>query len=95
MPMFRVWWPDRGQEQLDGPEVKAFDHEEAAKKWADWYDNRSADYAIVGGELAEVLVLGEGDAEPKRLSVYGYTDRRYGIKPPNTGDKPTCEASSA
>lgn len=84
MPMFRVWWPDRGQERLDGPEVKAFDHEEAARKWADWYDYRSSDFAIVGGENADVLVLGEGETEPMRLTVYGYTDRRYGIKPSNS-----------
>ena len=35
------------------------------------------------GELAEVLVLGEGETKPMRLTVYGYTDRCYGIKPAN------------
>ena len=88
MPMFRVWWPERGQEMLDGPEVKASSHEEAARRWADWYDHRSSDYAIVGGETAEVFVLASGDKEPKRLAVYGYTTRQYAVQTANSRIEP-------
>ena len=37
MPIFKVWFPDNGQSKDDATTVKAFDHEDAAAKWADWY----------------------------------------------------------
>lgn len=75
--MFKVWWPDRGQEMDDATTVKAFDAEDAAKKWADWYDYHSNDYSIVGGESAEVLVLGEDEIVPAPVTVHGEMTRTY------------------
>lgn len=83
MPIFKVWWPEQGQTQDDATEVKAFDHEDAASRWADWYDNHSAEYAIVGGHRASVKVIGEGDAEAKALVVIGYQTRQYTTRPAN------------
>lgn len=77
MTIFRVWWPDRGQDQDDGQTVKAHDAEDAANKWADWYDYHSNDYAIVGGEAAEVLALEDGSADPVAITVYGEMTRSY------------------
>ncbi len=74
---YKVWWPDRGQEQDDAQSVEAFDHENAATKWAHWYDYRSNDYAIVGGEVAEVMVLHEGDTAPIKVTVFGEMERSY------------------
>lgn len=77
MPLFKVWWPDRGQDQEDGRTVNAFDAEGAAGKWADWYDHHSNDYAIVGGEAAEVKVCEEGTTQAVSVTVYGEMTRSY------------------
>ena len=77
MPIFKVWWPDRGQKKEDATTVKAFDHEHAAKVWADWYDAHSAEYPIVGGEVAEVMVLHEGCECPDLIKVRGFQSREY------------------
>ena len=74
---YNVWWPDRGQTFDDSKKVMAWDAEGAASKWADWYDYHSNDYAIVGGESAEVLVLEEGHTEPKKVTVHGEMTRSY------------------
>lgn len=75
--MFRVWYPETGQTIDDAKSVKGFDHESAATNWADWYDYDSNDYAIVGGQVAEVCVLGAGETEPKRVRVSGEMTRSY------------------
>ena len=74
--MYRVWWPYQGQERDDGLAVKAWDAEDAATKWANWYDYHSNDYSIVGGTAAEVLVA-EGDGEPVAVTVRGEMTRSY------------------
>lgn len=78
--MFTVWWPDRGQAREDGHQLKAFDTEDAAAGWAHWYDYHSNDYAIVGGEIAEVMVAKgtrEDANEPVRVTVSGEMTRSY------------------
>jgi hypothetical protein len=75
--MYKVWWPDRGQDPDDALRVKAFDAEDAAKKWADWYDYHSNDYAIVGGESADVMVLGDDEFVPAIITVHGEMTRSY------------------
>lgn len=74
---YKVWWPDRGHEQDDARTVHAVDHRHAATLWADWYDAYSADYSIVGGEVAEVLVLREGEQQPTTVKVRGFETRTY------------------
>ena len=75
--LFKVWWPDRGQGLEDATTVQAFDAEEAAKKWANWYDYHSNNYAIVSGESAEVWVLGEDEIVPLPVTVSGEMTRSY------------------
>ncbi len=74
---YRVWWPEMGQEQEDAKVWVAIDHREAARIWADWYDHHSSDYLIVGGQIAEVQVLQEGDETPVTVHVSGWTSREY------------------
>jgi hypothetical protein len=40
---YKVWWPEQGQTKDDARVFDAFDHEDAAAAWADWYDGYSAD----------------------------------------------------
>ncbi|ARU04699.1 hypothetical protein CCO03_08445 [Comamonas serinivorans] len=77
MPMFKIWCPELGQSIDDAKTVKGFDHESAATNWADWHDHDSADYAIVGGEVAEVQVLHEGETKPVTVRVFGEMTRSY------------------
>lgn len=56
---------------------EGFDHEHAAAKWADWYDNYSADYSIAGGEEAEVQVLCDDDGAARAVLVIGQLSRTY------------------
>lgn len=74
---YKVWWPDRGHKQDDARTVLAVDHRHAATIWADWYDAYSADYAIVGGEVAEVQVLREDENQPTKVKVRGFETRTY------------------
>lgn len=74
---FKVWWPEVGQQQEDARTWVGVDHRQVARIWADWYDQHSSDYLIVGGQNAEVQVLKEGDTEPVTVHVSGWTSREY------------------
>lgn len=56
---YRVWWPGNGTAKL----FESANHEEAAKRWAEWYDLHCDDYKMVHGEIIKVHVLCEGDDE--------------------------------
>ena len=75
--MYRVWWPEQGQERDDAMRVKAWDAEDAAAKWADQYDYQSNDYSIVGGQSADVLVAEGDDDQPIAVTVHGEMTRSY------------------
>lgn len=77
MAKFKVWWPDRGQIQDGAPVFVAHDYEDAAAQWADWYDGHTADYSIVGGEDAEVVVESVADGVQVNLTVRGEMTRVY------------------
>lgn len=77
MAHYRAWWPGRGQTQEDARAFLAVDHRHAATLWADWYDAYSTEYPIVGGEVAEVLVLRDGNKTPKTVKVRGWPSREY------------------
>lgn len=76
--MFTVWCPENGQEEHDGKAVLGHDAEDAAKRWADWYDYNYSDYTIVGGQPQEVCVRERNSDMPtKTFSVYGESARVY------------------
>lgn len=74
---YLVWCPELGQ----GPEVSkrvwVADAEEAAERWADWYDAHSADYPIVSGQDVTVCVRREGQDRVSRVRVSGQESREY------------------
>ena len=74
---FRVYRPDHGQEPEDGRLVEAYDAQSAAAVWAHWSDASSADYTIVGGTPAEVLVRQEGTTVDQKFTVYGESVPQY------------------
>ena len=74
---YKVWWPEQGQTKDDARVFEGFDHEHAAAEWADWYDNYSAEYSIVGGEEAEVQVLREDECAARHVLVTGQLSRTY------------------
>ena len=74
---YKVWWPEQGQTKDDAKIFEAFDHEDAAAAWADWYDGYSADFLIVGGETPTVQVLREDETTALAVLVMGQTARTY------------------
>lgn len=69
---FIVWHPENGQTREDGRKVPAFSAESAAVKWAERDDADSADYLIVRGNDATVMVAEDRDgSEPERFVVSG------------------------
>jgi len=81
MPIFKVWWPLMGQQQSDGAMFQARDEETAASRWGEWYDGHSAEYSIVGGQDADVLVLADGGTDPVKVTVVGEMTRSYRARP--------------
>ena len=77
MPMFKVWWPDQGQEKEQARAFKALNPEHAAECWADWYDSYSNDFLIVAGEVATVKVLQEDCGVLEVIKVRGWQSREY------------------
>ena len=56
MTKFLIWRPESGQDSEDGTVVEAYDANAAACKWAERYDSDGADYLIVRGVDATVMV---------------------------------------
>ena len=56
MTTYVVWRPENGQEPEDGTVLDAYDANSAACKWAERYDADGADYLIVRGVDATVMV---------------------------------------
>ena len=79
-PVWLVWQPDGGQEENDAEKVRARTPAEAAEKWAEWDDHRSADYSIVGGSNATVCVRRADGGEVLRYVVSGESVPSYSAK---------------
>ena len=80
---FRVWSTERGQTKEDGLRIVAYDAEMAAVRWAEWDDASSADYTIVGGTPAEVVVAEDRDEAPEhRFIVSGESVPQYRARKP-------------
>ena len=77
---FDVWCPNLGSGPEDAMAFEAIDAEQAATKWADLEDSRSADYWIVGGEDAHVCVRKHGDEDVHEFVVHGWADRAYSAR---------------
>lgn len=73
---YLVWCPELGSVPEDGRKFLAADHESAARAWARYEDAASADYWIVGGDGATVVVRGP-DGSECRIRVTGETDINY------------------
>ena len=56
MKQYLVWCPDLGSDADDGFSIMAHDPENAACIWARREDSNSADYWIIGGQDANVIV---------------------------------------
>lgn len=75
-----VWRPDQGQEEEDGHKIRCRDDEyTAAELWADWSDWNSADYSIVKGNDATVLVrrIDKPGCKIFKFNVTGESVRQY------------------
>ena len=78
MSVYKVWCPERGQAVDDGRSVSAASHSEAAERWAAIDDARSADYTIVGGTSATVMVVADCEgAKPLTFEVLGRAEPVY------------------
>ena len=59
MNAYQVWCPDLGSTRDDAHTIKAFSPDRAAEEWAQREDSHSADYWIVRGTDAHVVVQDE------------------------------------
>lgn len=66
---WHVWCPERGQEKGDNRMVVSHSAEAAARAWAERDDAESADYSIVGGNEATVMVAEDRDGAPEQCFV--------------------------
>ncbi len=78
---YDVWCPDLGSGPEDARVFEAHEACAAAERWADWEDNYSADYWIVGGTDARVCVREHGGETVHEFVVSGRTDRIYSARP--------------
>ena len=76
MRIYTVWCPDLGSDAEDGHMFKARDPQDAACQWAKREDCNSADYWIVGGQDANVMVR-SSDGVDHALIVSGETVAHY------------------
>lgn len=73
MSTFTVYCEDNES----GHVIEAVDHETAAEQWAEWEDRHSADYWIVGGEVATVCVKDHHDGSERKYRVSGRGEPVY------------------
>lgn len=76
MKKYLVWCPELGSGPEDGRDIMAIDHEHAACIWARKEDAESAEYWIVGGSGASVVVR-DPDGDEVTLRVTGQPDIHY------------------
>lgn len=86
---YRVWCPDRGATKEDGQLIRSYSPESAATRWAEWDDASSADYSIVGGNPADVVVAEDRDGAPEhRFTVFGESSPVYRARAAQKGAQP-------
>lgn len=78
MTKYVVWRPDWEQTIEDGRTIDAHCPQAACEHWAEREDSDSADYLIVLGNDAELMVAELGSSLPPfRYSVSGESEPRY------------------
>lgn len=66
-----------GYDWKDCDTIKAYDHEEAAEKWAERED-QLGNYSIIGcGESEDILVREEGETYVRKFKVFAESCPRY------------------
>ena len=78
---YKVWCPDLGQTKDDGKDFGGGSDRDAATGWAEWNDQHSAEYAIVGGAEYRVCVLDKVTAHVSEFAVTGWSQPCYSAKP--------------
>lgn len=79
---YRVWCPDYGGTKDDSRRVDAYCPGYAAERWAERNDADSADYLIVGGQPAVVVVAEAFEGAPEhRFTVSGEQVPKYRATP--------------
>lgn len=79
-PEWLVWSLDYGGTEEDAIPLRASRPDKAAEEWAKRSDRTSADYSIVGGSDATVLVRDTGSREVFRYLVSGETVPSYSAR---------------
>lgn len=78
---FLVWCLDHESTRDDAKRIKAAHHADAASLWAEWEDAHSADYWIVGGQTATVMVAEDvAGSEAIKYTVTGQSVPVYSPK---------------
>ena len=76
---FLVWCPARGSDVDDARVQMAYGSEQAACLWAERDDAASADYTIVGGNPASVIVR-DPDGVDHAITVSGESQPYYSAR---------------
>ena len=78
MTRYVVWRPDYGHSIQDGTTIEAHSPSAACEEWAEREDASGADYLIVRGDSAELMVAELGSSlAPFRYSVSGESVPSY------------------
>lgn len=77
MGIYAVWEPDAGETDEDATRLPADDARAAAEAWADLSDYNSAEYHIVGGRQATVMVRDLSTGTTCKWMVHGEAVRHY------------------
>ena len=84
MEKYMAWCEDYGQDEDDARKVNAYDAESAARVWAEWHDQNSAEYAIASGSGTVVTVKETASGMVEKYSVSGAAvPSYYARKVPN------------
>lgn len=78
---FEVLYPSHhGDDWEDCDNIEAFDHEEAAEKWAE-EDDQQGDYGIISsGESEEIFIRREGESDIKKFKVWAESCPHYNAR---------------
>ena len=69
-PAWHVWQPDQGSTREDARTVYAYSRDTAVERWAERDDAESADYCIIRGTEATVLIARADGPEKDVVATY-------------------------
>jgi hypothetical protein len=76
-PEFEVWCPEEGDTEACARRFFACDHEEAAEKWAEWYDSYDEPFIAEGKASPTVFVRKVGEESVEKHVVGGEFKATY------------------